>query len=334
MWLFPRIAVAYAVLSFGGITHGYLIDPESCSGDYQFVKDMVEQAFNMARIAVASVNTVPMDPDASSLLQQLFNVEGVTAKGLIEGVFAPGPANNKGEKTGILTFQDEITGSVESLGAGLNEVVIFCDRRRLQTRIRDPLHLYDRKANRAVSRGNPCTSAFMYTQTFRRHWDLIQICPWFLQYAKAKKYGTTKDISSLRAFLAVKWLDKLITKKFYTPLDLMSLWDKCMLHEMMHTKPGDSKDDSSEWNGYGWKNCKVLSTDPTLSKRNADSYAVFGSALYWAKAGSPIDENGNFISDPSAIQGNSRKRLESGRDEYRAKIGERGNQVLPLEEAR
>ncbi|KAI0811451.1 hypothetical protein GGR55DRAFT_695077 [Xylaria sp. FL0064] len=333
MWLLPRIAVAYAILSFGGITHGYLIDPESCSGDYQFVKDMVEQALNMARIAVASVNTVPLDPDASRLLQQLFNVEGVVAKGLIEGVFAPGPANNKGEKLGILTFQDEITGSVESIGDAPNEVVIFCDRSRLEKRDRDRSHLYDNKVKRAVSNSNPCTSAFMYTQTFKDHWDLIQICPWFLQYAKGKKYRTSKDISSLRARLALIGVDKLITRTFYTPIDLMSLWDKCMLHEMMHTKPGGSKDDVDEWFGYGWKNCKALATG-VESQRNADSYALFGSALYWAKAGSPIDENGNFISDPSAIQDNSRKRLESRRKEYRAKIGERGNQVLPLEEAR
>ncbi|KAI1348955.1 hypothetical protein F5Y01DRAFT_317306 [Xylaria sp. FL0043] len=286
----------------------------------------------MARIAVASVNTVPLDPDAAPLLQQLFNVEGVAAKALIERVFAPGPANNRGEKSGILTFQDEITDTVESIGEGLNEVVIFCDTSRLEKIDRDRDHLYDNKAKQAVSSENLCTSAFMYTQTFQRHWDLIQICPWFLQYAKAKKYRTSKDLSSWRARLAVIGLDRFITKIFYTPIDLMSLWDKCMLHEMMHTQPGGSKIDSTGWNGYGWKNCKALGH--TFKQSNADSYALFGSALYWAKAGSPIDENGNFISDPSATQGTSRKRLESGRKEHRAKIGERGNQVLPLEEAR
>ncbi|KAI8630264.1 hypothetical protein F5Y19DRAFT_474652 [Xylariaceae sp. FL1651] len=311
MRLLPNIVVACAMLGFGGTTNGYMIDIESCADDYQFVKDMVEQAFSMANIAVASVNTVPIDPEASRLLQQLFNIQGSAAKTLVEGAFAPGPANNKGEALGILTFQEEKTGSIESLGRGINEVVIFCDRGRLQSRMKDPLHLYDSKAKAAVSLMDPCLSAFMYTETFSSHWDLIQICPWFLEYAKAKKYGTSKDVSSLRAKLALKGLDKLITEKFYTPIDLMSLWDKCMLHEMMHTKPGGQKKDVGGWTGYGWKNCKALSTD-SESLNNADSYALFGSALYWAKAGSAIDENGNFISGPLATRSNPRRLLRSG----------------------
>ncbi|KAI0538386.1 hypothetical protein GGR58DRAFT_501220 [Xylaria digitata] len=304
MWLCSKAVVACIMLGFGGITSGYLIDPVSCAGDYQFVKDMVEQAFSMANIDLASVNTVPIDPDASWLLQELFNLQGNAAKTLIETAFAPSTPNNKGERTGILSFQDEITGDIESLG--INEVVVFCDQSRLKTRIKDPFHLYDSKAKRAVSITNPCLGAFMYTQTFDLHWDTIQICPWFLEYAKAKKYKTSKDISSWRAKLAVKGHDELITKKFYTPIDLMNLWDKCMLHEMMHTKAGLSKQDVGGFTGYGWKNCKSLSTDGQ-GLMNADSYAIFGSALYWAKAGSPNDENGNFISAPLATRGNSRR---------------------------
>ncbi|KAK5629270.1 hypothetical protein RRF57_004985 [Xylaria bambusicola] len=226
-------------------------------------------------------------------------------------VLARSPANNKGEATGILTFEEEKTGGIESLGDGINEVVIFCDTSRLKRRIKDPLHVYDTKAKRAVSSSNACATTFMYTQTFDKHWDSIQICPWFLEYAKGKKYGTSKGISSLRAKLALKGLDKLITDKFYTPIDLLSLWDKCMLHEMMHTQVAGSLKDEGGRKGYGWKNCKALSASGK-GGTNADSWGLFGSALYWSKQGSPVDENGNFISNPITNQGSSKQQASFG----------------------
>lgn len=201
---------------------------------------------------------------------------------------------------------DEKTGNLDDLDK--NEVVIFCDTSRLERRVSDPLHLYDNKVKQAVGTTNGCGTAFMYTQTFANHWDVIQVCPWFLQYAVAKKYHTKTDIRDLRAFTAVKGLDKWITNKKYTPIDLMSLWDKCMLHEMMHTTPGGLKEDVGGTGGYGWKNCKGMASDK--GKTNADSYALFGSALYWFNQGSPIDENGDFTSP--AMTSNSKRWLGGG----------------------
>ncbi|KAI4862726.1 hypothetical protein F4820DRAFT_14861 [Hypoxylon rubiginosum] len=269
---------------------------------------MVEQAFTMANLASASVKTEPIDANAAWLLQQLFNIEGSAAKTMVELALDPGQPNNKQERTGIRVFEEEKTGDLDDLDK--NEVVIFCDTSRLERRVKDPLHLYDNKVKRAVGSTNGCGRAFMYTQTFANHWDVIQVCPWFLQYAMGKKFQTKKDITSLRAYLAVKGLDTWITNKKYTPIDLMSLWDKAMLHEMMHTTPGGFKDDIGGFDGYGWKNCKGLAGDGS-GKNNADSWALFGSALYWFSQGSPIDENGNFVSTPS-VQGSSRRWLGSG----------------------
>jgi len=129
--------------------------------------------------------------------------------------------------------------------------------------------------------------------------------PGFLQYAKGKKYDTKEDITSLRAKMAISGLDKFITNKMYTPIDLMSLWDKCMLHEMMHTKPGGTKDDVGGFSGYGWKNCKAMANDK--GKNNADSYALFGSAMFYASQGSPVDADGKFTA--SALKSNSKRWL-------------------------
>jgi hypothetical protein len=111
--------------------------------------------------------------------------------------------------------------------------------------------------------------------------------------------------------MAAKGLDQWITNKLYTPIDLMSLWDKCMLHEMMHTTPAQNKQDVGGSGGYGWKNDKALA-QTGKGGLNADSWALFGSALYWFWEGSPIDENDTFIEPTTKRQINNRRWLSSG----------------------
>lgn len=111
--------------------------------------------------------------------------------------------------------------------------------------------------------------------------------------------------------MAAKDLDQWIRNKLYTPIDLMSLWDKCMLYEMMHTKPAKNKLDVGGSGGYGWKNCKAHAQNGK-GATNADSWVLFGSALYWFWEGSPIDENGDFIEPATKTQFNNRRRLGSG----------------------
>lgn len=219
---------------------------------YKFVKETVEQAFKMANLAVDSVQKTPIDPDASELIQQLFNVQGNNAaKVLVEGklssynsnsersksqtsadAFKPGILNTvSGEKPGILVFEEEKSGSLDDLG--INEVVIFCNTTRLERRSKDPLHFYDHKAKQATQATiDYCLRALMWTQRYENKWSAIQICPWFLDYAMAKKYQTKVSIFNLRPFMAVKGLDRFITNKLYKPIDLMGLWDKVMLHEV------------------------------------------------------------------------------------------------------
>ncbi|RDL33023.1 uncharacterized protein BP5553_08462 [Venustampulla echinocandica] len=312
MRLLSAAVAAFTSLSLTGHAYGYLIDPDSCKGDdYTLVKSMVEQAFTMVNIAMVEVNAQPMNKDATWLMKQLFNTEGSAAQAMVNQVFQAKPPNNKGQRTGILVFEKETTtANLDTLDQ--NEVVIFCDTTRLERRVNDLVHYYDKKVKQAVGKSNGCsTGAFMYTQQFVNKWDIIQVCPWFLEYAHSKKYATKADLSSLRAKMAVHGLDKLITDKFYTPIDLMSLWDKCMLHEMMHTKPGGSKQDVGGVSGYGWKNCKGLGQSGT-GVNNADSWALFGSALYQFSLGSPIDENGDFSKTAIQTRSNSKRRLGSG----------------------
>lgn len=235
------------------------------------------------------------------ILVNRFNIE----------VFNAGPPNNKNQRTGILTFAKQTTTTnLETLDQ--NEVVIFCDTKRLKRMPNDPLHLFDSKANRAVGKSSGCGgNTFMYTQRFDNKWDAIQVCPWFIKYARSKPRHTKVDLTSIRATMALAGLDRLITNAFYTPIDLMSLWDKSMLHEMMHTTPGGAMNDVDEASSYGWKNCKGLALNGK-GVTNPDSWALFGSAMYYFNAGKPIDKNGHFIQPALSARSNSRRRLGSG----------------------
>ena len=71
-------------------------------------------------------------------------------------------------------------------------------------------------------------------QTFvlpdKRH-SQIQICPWFLQYVLGLKIRTKKDITPLLWAGLAKLMGPIV-KRRYTPVDLASLFDTTMLHEV------------------------------------------------------------------------------------------------------
>ncbi|OCK74168.1 hypothetical protein K432DRAFT_311268, partial [Lepidopterella palustris CBS 459.81] len=103
---------------------------------------------------------------------------------------------------------------------------------------------------------------FAYTQRPRRidRYDQIQICPWFLEYAMKDSYRFKNDVKAdLLARMALK-LDELVTDKWYTPVDLIMLFDKVTLHELTHTWAGTETIDVGGRSGYGWKNYRALST--------------------------------------------------------------------------
>ena len=51
--------------------------------NYQLVKNIVDQAFTMANVAVASASTDPIDPNAAWLMKELFDAEGTVAQDMI-----------------------------------------------------------------------------------------------------------------------------------------------------------------------------------------------------------------------------------------------------------
>lgn len=63
-------------------------------------------------------------------------------------------------------------------------------------------------------------------------WMQMQICPWFVKYGMSVKFPLTTGIEktfweSVRG-VGVPWMAKLV----YTPIDVFSLSDKLLLHEV------------------------------------------------------------------------------------------------------
>lgn len=87
--------------------------------------------------------------------------------------------------------------------------------------------------------------------------DQIQVCPWFLQWAAKERYPTVYDLVVNHQGLFAKLAEHVIPwaiDKWYTPMDLVSLFDKVFLHELTHTRAGGETKDEGGWGGYGWKN--------------------------------------------------------------------------------
>ncbi|KAI0174467.1 hypothetical protein BJ166DRAFT_606340 [Pestalotiopsis sp. NC0098] len=266
----------------------------------------------MANVVVAQVEQDPMEPYTANIIQWLRNLQGNEAREAMQGEAGVSYDYGRPLATGILSLQEERTGNPIDLPE--RDVAIFCDTTRLVKRENED-RMFDTAMGVPISYSNDGCSGmnspvFMYTTVNERKADTIQICPWFLQYAKAKKYGTNADIKSWRARLAVLGMDKLLTKMVYKPIDLMSLWDKCMLHEMMHTKNvgNEGMIDVEDLSGYGWKNCRKMADGPD-AEDNADTHALIGSALYWGSLGSPVDINGKF---PAGGSSASKRWLGSG----------------------
>lgn len=102
----------------------------------------------------------------------------------------------------------------------------------------------------------------------------MQICPWFLDYAIPKEFKQLNSMPSGKTGAMIKKLklDQLTTKWPYTPIDLFSLFDKVLVHEvslrvastwksysanrltetkLSHTRSGGYSDDVGGSSGYG-----------------------------------------------------------------------------------
>lgn len=125
-----------------------------------------------------------------------------------------------------------------------------------------------------------------YTQVWKneRKASQIQLCPWMLDWAKKiKGLIDAKDLN--KKAKTVEFLANFAVNHDFvlTPIDIESILDKVILHEMTHTIVGGESTDIDESSvlkiRYGWKRCRDLAKEGDTTKtrqgqQNADSIAL------------------------------------------------------------
>ncbi|GME66162.1 hypothetical protein GTA08_BOTSDO07478 [Neofusicoccum parvum] len=196
-------------------------------------------------------------------------------------------------------MSNEVTGDLD-----WTDVRIYCDMSRFDGNQRTDGKWYDPHIEEAIDPKNTddvdwqdCKSklptTFAYTHNPKgMKFSQIQICPWFLNYAKGKEYNTWEDVQKKTKLL--NFAVPILSNGWpLTPIDAISLFDKVLLHELTHTRSGGGTKDVGGGNPlffggarYGWNQCKALakkgvdsSAADQAPQRNADSIALLGSAM-------------------------------------------------------
>ncbi|KAI9874141.1 MAG: hypothetical protein M1830_010145 [Pleopsidium flavum] len=164
--------------------------------------------------------------------------------------------------------------------------------------------------------------AVTYVPNKTTQWSTITMCPWFLNYAQKAKWPECGSFGEKFKGLSAKALDHIVTAAVLTPIDLFSLFDKVIIHEvselaavilpLTHTRSGGQTVDvrmdphgSGKYPNlaYGFKHCKTISDRRFMvdgigleetPHYNADTFAIFASGVRLINNGGSVDDNGKI----------------------------------------
>ncbi|KAF2491698.1 hypothetical protein BU16DRAFT_594765 [Lophium mytilinum] len=300
---------------------GYMIDPVSCTGDdLTFVRDGMNAAFQMADNAFQETQG-SLHEKTLELIRWLLpkhTIDKYTSGQMQDGVadineagipFAGKNVHFTTESMpinwilevfgGIISMRNEVS---DERRMNTMDVKVFCNTDRYKKR--DDNLWWDEDIEEVMTGGDedtPVTESpgarcyakvnqiptVMFTSE-GPDYDLITICPPFLAIAKKRKWKLSDGFG--RSFLAkvasYMNLPTLYSKLKFSPIDLMSLFEKTLVHELTHTQAGGDKDDVEGFDSYGWKNCRRIAQYPEdkvveegQATNNADTFALFASAI-------------------------------------------------------
>ncbi|KAL9619332.1 MAG: hypothetical protein Q9160_006012 [Pyrenula sp. 1 TL-2023] len=214
----------------------------------------------MARLAHAALSAQPRATEVEDLYRKLFQPNEQARNEVLrvlQGVDDKVPANSQPG-----TNREDP-----------NEVIIFCDYSRIvvfEDRPYDPaLDLYvDDDDDFRVCSSTSGVSFAPLAVTYhlddddqdgrqrREPPNVMQLCPWFVQLIKDKKYPTL-DLPSLKNFAANSVIAALKAIGIITQIDIFALLDHVILHEMTHVKGIGTRDIGDLLEPYFWPNVQV-----------------------------------------------------------------------------
>ncbi|KAL2069757.1 hypothetical protein VTL71DRAFT_14436 [Oculimacula yallundae] len=339
-----------SALCLSATTTAYVIDTDSCNTVAQeFLAEKLTCAFDMATKVVTELRKPSIGREVQTLMDHLWvptanpadyptpqeailcRFDGTCPTNKFRGSYflytaAGGSAQFP---RGILSMADpaiDVQLQSGATGAAAGDVVFYCSSERYKDitdqdgnhRIKDT-SIIEFVADDEEDPRKICNLALAYTWASpdATKPSQITLCPWFLEYAQGLKLprcGTWRQKLVGLIGRPTAWLGS--RRWPYTAIDLLSLFDKVVVHELTHTRHGGKTVDVAmdgraiTFNNvaYGWRNCKKISTnlpdndgrDELKPMNNADSYAIFASGVRIINAGGSIDEKGNVKNAPSS----------------------------------
>ncbi|KAF2733709.1 hypothetical protein EJ04DRAFT_564839 [Polyplosphaeria fusca] len=308
--LFPLVSL-FCFVAFGTAWRIH----EDCEGPQrEFVEKGLQNAFMLNNLAMAAFGS----PSAAQTQ-------------VIEWLFGPPENTGTRERLGAkLNFISAVNRPNQAAGdVGVDDFVVHCTEDRIEKRPREErdgendTRFFDNELGQNIHTSQKlfdCSLNVAYVNYpkpnneggyVRERYNVLQICPNFLTYAMGRDpaFQNALDVST-----GTKLMEKIASAFVhvkYTSVDFVTLFDKVLLHEISHTSGAGNTDDVGGTKGYGWKNCRKLSTVvseweqedyqwddiPTVQgpEQNADTIALFGSAMRMIRDGAIINIDGNFV---------------------------------------
>ncbi|KAK2601891.1 hypothetical protein QQS21_004578 [Conoideocrella luteorostrata] len=228
---------------------------------------------------------------------------------------------------GIADAATPVHGEPTGRGPRDADVRVYCTHKRLKVGVPaedGSERTFDTAIKEYLRSRFDCATALAFTILPHNRFepDSLQVCPWFLAYAIKQDFQFQNQFRPgvLGSMISALKLDRLATWVKYTPVDLLQLFDKVMVHELSHTRRGGKTVDVGGYKGYGWKNCRTLSTKrggENVPQNNADSIALFTSISGLINQGGMVNADGTFTS-PGDGHNNDHGAQEAGKMEEHA----------------
>lgn len=201
--------------------------------DAQFVRDRVNAAFSLIANAVTELEKTPLNQDVDDWHNTMF--------GRRYDATVSDNQNIKSRFETLLELKDY--NREDQTRSRVTDVRFYCTTKRIEKVgkvYRNKDRNIDYKVGEISSRFANCydkkqpTLMITFTVSITQYSE-IQICPWFLAYARGYN---RKDLESLptRTFTAAsKIVIPIAARTKYTSIDVFSLMDKTIVHELTHT---------------------------------------------------------------------------------------------------
>ncbi|KAL9618039.1 MAG: hypothetical protein Q9160_007228 [Pyrenula sp. 1 TL-2023] len=271
--------VALGALALFTCSQAWIIDKSCDVLKDDLVKKALLSAGTLSRQAHAALDANPRAQSTNDLYNMLFDdidQARTRVKDVLKGVGDRIPANSN---AGTDRWDQD-------------EIVVYCDFSRIQDiegNKWDPASeeyvTDDDDYKQCASKSAADVSPLAYTSVFKNPTEgdpartpptIVQLCPWFVQLIKDKKYPDM-NLPSFKNFAANLWIAKNKISGTVNQMDIFALLDHVVLHELTHSKGLETQDVGGFPKAYFWAN--VQKENMIGGSNNADSITYFAQGI-------------------------------------------------------